>query len=382
MIKILQVIGGMGSGGAETLIMNLYRNIDRSKIQFDFVVHTAKPQFYDDKIKKLGGQIFSVPRYRIYNVISYKKWWERFFVDHPEYKVVHGHIGSTATIYLGIAKKYGCFTIAHSHNTKNEKLSLRDIVWNVHSYPTRYKADYFFACSFPAAIDRFGKKIANSKRCRVFNNAIDVERFKYSPEKRHEIRELYKIGERDFVIGHVGRFSKQKNHEFLIEIFMQVYRIETDTKLLLVGTGELEDDIKKKCKKLNISDSVIFAGTTDHIEKFYSAMDIFCFPSLWEGFGNVTIEAQTNGLFCVVSDKLPDHADISAGLFEKLSPLKSADVWAERILSRRDHKRRTDIADHTRRAGFDILKEAMRLSCFYNSVYERYKNRMQKIEQR
>lgn len=145
MIKILQVIGGMGSGGAETLIMNLYRNIDRSKIQFDFVVHTAKPQFYDDKIKKLGGQIFSVPRYRIYNVISYKKWWERFFVDHPEYKVVHGHIGSTATIYLGIAKKYGCFTIAHSHNTKNEKLSLRDIVWNVHSYPTRYKADYFFA---------------------------------------------------------------------------------------------------------------------------------------------------------------------------------------------------------------------------------------------
>ena len=199
MIRILQVFHGMDCGGAETMIMNLYRHIDRTKVQFDFLVHTTKKCFFDDEIRKLGGNIYSVPYYKITNGRRYKAALNQFFASHTEIKIVHGHLGSCAHIYLQIAKQHGCYAIAHSHNTKPKGFSLKNLLYRIFTYKTRKIADYFFGCSAAAAEYRFGYKIAHSNKCDVLKNAIDVRKFAYSEDYRKEIRDEFNL-ENKFVI--------------------------------------------------------------------------------------------------------------------------------------------------------------------------------------
>jgi hypothetical protein len=222
MIRVLQVFHGMDCGGAETMIMNLYRHIDRSKVQFDFLVHTTKKCFFDDEIRQLGGNIYSVPYYKITNGRQYIKALDDFFKAHPEIKIVHGHLGSCSHIYLQKAKQHGCYAIVHSHNTKPKDFSLKNGLYRLFTYKTRKVADIFFGCSLAAAEYRFGKKIAHSNRCSILKNAIDVNKFAYSDVYRNEIREEFNLGKK-FVIGHVGRFNAQKNHTFLIDIFKAIH---------------------------------------------------------------------------------------------------------------------------------------------------------------
>lgn len=193
-IRVLHVIGIMNRGGAETMIMNLYRHIDRSKVQFDFVENSSEPAIFDEEIISLGGRIYRCPHYNGKNHFTYAKWWNEFFQAHSkEYPIVHGHLGSTAAIYLAIAKKYGVYTIAHSHNT-NANRSLQQVAYAVYSFPTRFVADHFFACSAEAARDRFGRKISeNHQLCQVLKNAIDLQQFFISASNREYIRKKYAI---------------------------------------------------------------------------------------------------------------------------------------------------------------------------------------------
>ena len=202
-IRILHVLTAMNFAGTETLLMNLYRNIDRSQIQFDFAVTADHECAYDAEIQRLGGRIIHYPLYRGVNHFSYVSWWTHFFKNHPEYYIIHGHIGSTAAIYLHIANKFGRFTIAHSHSTSSHRVNLHDMLYCVFSYPTRYVADYFMGCSRDALIDRYGKGI--------LNNGIDARKYIYSKETRNNVREEIHISEDEIVIGTVGRLTPPQN---------------------------------------------------------------------------------------------------------------------------------------------------------------------------
>lgn len=366
-IRVLQVIWKMDRGGAETMIMNLYRQIDKSKVQFDFVVHTNQKGAYDDEIMNLGGKIYRIPRFRGTNILSYYNAWNQFFIDHKEYKIIHGHIGSCASIYLKIAKKFGLFTIAHSHNTKNTESGLKSKFYPIFVYPTRYIADYFFGCSKMAGIDRYGEKVANSDKFTVLNNAIFVKDFIYSREVRKNFRKQLNI-EGKFVLGHVGRFSPQKNHQRLIDIFKAVHDKNEKAVLLLVGDGELRKSIEDKVEKLGLLNNVIFAGVRTDISQIMQAMDVFIFPSLYEGLGIVAIEAQAAGLPCIVADTIPQEAYVT-DLIKCISLKESVYIWAEAILKYDNGYNRRNSYKEVKDRGYDINDTAKWVEKFYQTKW-------------
>lgn len=369
MIRILHVIGAMGSGGAEAMIMNYYRHMDRTKIQFDFVVHTEEKQFYDDEITRLGGRIFRTEKYNVKNYFSYKKWWNDFLKSHMEYRIVHGHIGSSAPVYLQEAKKAGRIAIAHSHSAGAETFSIKNFIWKINSFPTRYIAEYFFACSKKAAENRFGKYVGNSEKTLVLKNAVDCERFRYSEKKRLSMRKKLGI-ENNFVIGHVGRFTEAKNHSFLIEVFRNVLKENEDARLLLVGGGELEHSVRELCEEKGILQAVIFAGVHKNTEDYYAAMDVFCFPSIFEGLPCALIEAQASGLPCVIADNISEEVNIGADLISKINLSKSSSDWTEEILKMKDYVRK-DTKEYVIHSGYDIETTARQLAEFYINLRER-----------
>lgn len=360
MIRVLQVFHGMDCGGAETMIMNLYRHIDRSKVQFDFLVHTAKKCFFDDEIRQLGGNIYSVPYYKITNGNQYKKALDEFFNAHPEIKIVHGHLGSCAHIYLKKAKQHGCYAIAHSHNTKPKGFSFKNCMYRLFTYKTRGIADYFFGCSVAAAEYRFGEKIARSNRCGILKNAIDVNKFAYSESYRNEIREEFNLGNK-FVIGHVGRFNTQKNHAFLIDIFKAVHDQRPDSVLMLVGTGDLMLTIKQKVKSLGLNESVIFTGLRSDVHKMMSAFDVFLFPSLYEGLPVTLVEAQAAGLPVVCSDVITGEISITSSV--AFLPLGNEKIWSENVVKK--NKKLDNQCDLIQQNGYDINSSASFLTGFY-----------------
>lgn len=358
-VRILHVIGVMNRGGAETMVMNLYRNINRDKVQFDFVEHTAERAVFDDEIEQLGGRIYHCPKFTGKNYFAYRKWWDDFFkTNGSDYQIVHGHIGSTAAIYLAAAKKYGKYTIAHSHNT-NGNISAKEIMYRALSQRVRNVADFFFACSNPAGRDRFGNKI----EFQILNNAIDTNQYAFSKAVRDEVRKEFNLSD-ELVVGHVGRFSGQKNHDFLIDIFAQIKKEKPTAKLLLVGDGAEKNNIKNKVHQLQLDDSVIFTGVRSDVNRLLQAMDIFVFPSFFEGLPVTMVEAQAAGLPCVISDKVPDECIITDNLVTVKSLSDSCEEWARHILNRVNTVR-IDTSDQIKEHGFDISETSKWLEEFY-----------------
>lgn len=362
-IRILHVIGSMNRGGAETMIMNLYRNIDRESVQFDFVQNEGAPAAFDEEIQTLGGRIYHCPRYRGTNHFCYSKWWKQFFAAHPnEYIIVHGHIGSTAAIYLSIAKQYGAFAIAHSHSAGKGNLLYRMI-----SFPTRYIADYFFACSKDAGVSRYGKVVGTDRnRCQVLNNAIETQKFLYSPVVQKNMRKKLHIPDSAVVVGHVGRFVEAKNHLFLIEVFEQVQKKRKDSVLLLIGDGELREQIETVVAEKQLTESVLMTGVQPNVWDYYQAMDVFVFPSIYEGLPVSMVEAQTAGLPCLVSANVPLDSKMT-DVVDFISLEQGAAVWAEHIL-RRSEEGRYDTLSEVQKAGFDVSFTAQWLEDFYMKV--------------
>lgn len=362
-IRVLHVIRLMNHGGVESMIMNLYRNIDRTKVQFDFVQNSNEPAVYDDEILSLGGRIYHCPHYNGKNHFAYTRWWHSFFRAHPgEYPIVHGHLGSTAAIYLSIAKKYGCYAIAHSHSAGAGSLKFR-----LFSYPTRYVADHFFACSAEAAAARYGGRVAgNSEKCKIINNAIDAVKFTFDPESRKRLRQELEIPEDTLVVGHLGRFRQEKNHLFLLEVFHEIHRNNPKTLLLLVGDGELRQEIEARIQELELADKVILAGARSNTWDYYNAMDVFVLPSLYEGVPVSLVEAQASGLSCIVSANVPDESAITE-LVQFVSLEEGAVHWSQRILAAARITRR-DMTQQIRAAGFDIQTTACALKDYYMEV--------------
>lgn len=350
-VRVLQVFSQMNRGGAETMIMNLYRNINRSKVQFDFIVHTDKKCAYDDEILSLGGKIFRVPRYNGKNHFQYIKTWKEFFITHPEYNIIHGHVRSTASIYLKIAKKFGLTTIAHSHSTSSGN-GIPGIVKLIFQYPIRYMADYLFACSKSAGEWLYGKRVWEKKNFFILNNAIETNKFLFNINKRDFIRNELQIQDK-FVIGHVGRFHPLKNHEFLIDIFNEVYKKHENSVLVLIGDGEKKNYIKQKINRLGLNKNVIFTGIRSDVHDLLQAFDVFVFPSLYEGLPVTLIEAQASGLPCIVSDKITTEVKVT-DLIKFISLDKNAEYWAEEILKTKNSEFRPNTMNQIIQSGYDV----------------------------
>ena len=354
-IRVLHVVTYMGRGGLETMIMNYYRHIDRSKVQFDFLTHRDEKWDYDDEIESLGGRIYHLPRLNPFSP-KYLKSLDDFFRDHKEYDIVHCHQDCLSGIVLKYAKKNGVpFTIAHSHNANQDKNLKYLIKLAAKRNITKY-ADYLFACGKEA-----GRWMFNTDDFTILNNAIDTESYIYDEEKSLNMRNKLGI-ENKFVVGHVGRFRHQKNHSFIIDIFKKVSEIRDDALLMLVGDGELMEDMKNKVSSLGLDDKVMFLGSRSDVSDLMQAMDVFIFPSLYEGFPLTMIEAQSSGLNCIISDKIPQECIISKNV--KIVGLdKSCTDWANEVINMDNRKRNQ--CKEIENNKYDIKSNALWLEDFY-----------------
>lgn len=332
--RVLHVVPNMNSGGIENLIMNIYRKIDRDKLQFDFIVHYNKKGVFDDEIEQLGGKIYRFPVMENKNLLKYIKNLNKFFKTHKEYKVVHGHMASLAYIYLGVAKKNGVpVRIAHSHGTSHLK-SLKGYCKYIMFKFAKYNANYYYACSTEAGIYLFGK----NSEFEFIPNAIELDKFSYSEKIRKEVRKELKLDNK-IVIGHVGRFNLQKNHNFLIDIFKAISEKNKNCVLLLIGVGELEERIKQKIKDYNLDNRVLMLGLRSDVDKLYQVMDIFLMPSLFEGLPLTGVEAQASKLKCIFSSSITKEVRITDNVeFADLS--LGAEKWAEIVLNNIKYDRR------------------------------------------
>jgi len=360
--RILQVIGSLNNGGSQAMILNLYRSIDRTKVQFDFIVDHPKEMYLADEVKSLGGRIYFLPTFTGFNIKEVCAAWETFFNSHPEYRIIHTHVRSYAAIYLGIAKKHGLVTISHSHSTSSGE-GFKAAVKNVLQIRLRYVSDYMFSCSEQAGVWLYGKKAAASPRHFVLNNAIDTKKYIYSHDKAKAERSVLGIPEDSLVLGHVGRFIKVKNQSFVIEVFSKVHELYSDSYLLLVGDGEMLKEAKEKVKSLSLEKYVIFTGQSRKVPELMMATDVLVFPSLFEGLPVTLVEAQASGLPCVISDTVDAKSDMT-GLITRLSLSEPCFSWANAVIeAKTDHRRDTskEISD----GGYDITTTAKWLSDFY-----------------
>lgn len=368
MIKILNVLGLVTKGGVEKLLENLYANMNSDIIKGDIAHHGFKSGYRGDECLQ-GFDKYLVPSYYTFNAFAYRRWWKRFIKEH-HYDIVHVHYLDSAFLYLDLFKKEGTIVVLHSHNTRRNPPNLALYISEAQAYWARFMADYAFACSQQASIDRLGKDLTFSGKTKILKNGCDTSRFYYSAESRKQIREALGISNA-FVLGHIGRFNYQKNHEFLIEIFEKVRVQESSSVLLLIGEGEERHRIEKIVEEKGLTSSVRFLGLRDDIPDLLNAMDVFILPSHFEGLPLVLIEAQATGLLCFCSPEAAQkEADIKVGLL-KIIPLNiGAAEWADRIIKERNYERK-DQKSAIKREGFDIKEEALALQDFYLRVTDR-----------
>lgn len=326
-IRVAQVIGKANSGGVESCIMNYYRNIDKTKIQFDFLVENTCKIINKDKIEAMGGKVIIIPPYT--KIFKYIKELKRIFKE-GNYDIVHSNMNalSVFTLFAAWLAKIKV-RIAHSHSTTNKKEWKKNLIKNILRPFSKVFATDYFACSELAGRWLFGNRTFNKGKVTIINNAIEVDKFLFNEEVRNQMRKELNIEDK-FVIGHVGRFVEQKNHTFLIDIFYEVQKERPNSILLLVGDGPLYNEIYQKVEKLGILDKVIFAGVHKHPERYYQAMDVFILPSLYEGLPVVGIEAQANTLPCLFADTITKEILINRNV--KMIDLENCSEWKINIL--------------------------------------------------
>ena len=368
-VKVLYFVDRLLRGGIQTFVYENIKHMDRNKVQIDFLLLDDGNKYeMEDDLKELGCNIYKLKGMWINKVtdfFKYGKMLDEFFSKNNDYKVVHLHSSSKNYLVLKYAKKYNIkVRIAHSHNidfqTKN---ILKKLMGDFLKIPLKRYATDYFACSEIAGEWLFGKKIVKSDKFKVVHNAVDLEKFKFNNEIREKIRKELNVDSDTLLIGHVGRFTQQKNHDFLIDIFNEIHKINQNTKLLLIGTGIKENEIKEKVKSLNLQDSVIFEGFKTNVDEYMFAMDIFLFPSNFEGLGLVLIEAQAAGLPCYTSkDVVPTEAKVS-NLLHYISLNNPAQEGAKLIFS--NSNCRLNVFKSIKDFGYDIEDTSLFLQKFY-----------------
>lgn len=330
-IRVLQIMGIVCGGGVESVIMNYYRNIDRTKVQFDFAIDGYEKSLLDDEILSLGGRVYKVEPYSR-NIFKYIYQIYRIEKDN-NYEIVHSNMNTLAVFSLFAAWLAGAkVRILHNHSTAVKSEKLRFVMKYILRPFAPIFANRYMACSFLAGEWMYGKKKMQSGEVKVLNNAIDVDKFAYNPETRKRLRYELNIDEDTLVIGHVGRFMYQKNHDFLIDIFKEIHKERKKAILLLIGDGPLRQTIEEKVKNFNLQDNVKFLGLRKDMKDLYNVMDVFVLPSWYEGLPVVSVEAQANGLLCFVSDKVSKECNLSNSM-RFISLDENAKSWSKEILN-------------------------------------------------
>ena len=327
-IRVLHVFAALDSGGVANFVMNTYRAIDRSKVQYDFALSSGAKGLMDEEAESLGGRLFYFDNSRgfLENIksILYKK---------GPFDVVHSHVFFYSGLVLWEARRAGIpVRIAHAHNayTGNSRSMGRRAYESIMQWLIKINATHMLGCSKKACQYLFGSNSLRDQRVMVLLDGIDLERFAFDQKIRNTIREACGV-ENKFVVGHVGHFNAAKNHKKILSVFSEVARNRNDSVLLLVGDGELEETVQNLVRELLLTERVIFAGAHKDVETYYQAMDVFLFPSKYEGFGMAMIEAQANGLSCVASDVVPKETDAN-GRTIYLPLIESDKEWGKAVM--------------------------------------------------
>ena len=363
MIRILHSVSNMDRGGIETMLMNFYRNVDRETVQFDFLCNKPAKGDYDEEIRSMGGNLYVSPGFPSYR--KYLSFMTDLFRAHPEYRIIHTHNGALMLYALESAKQNGIpVRIAHAHATavpfgiKNElKKLMRPMI--------KYVATDYWGCSDAAGKFYFSEKRWNSGH-QLIHNAINVDDFAFNSEARAAIRRQYGFGDK-FILGHIGRLTPQKNQKMILDIFAEMHKLNPNTHLVMVGTGELEEMMKAHTAELGITDAVTYTGVQTNVNEWYSAFDVFIMTSINEGLPVVAVEAQASDLPCVLSSSITSEVKVTDNVL-------SLDIhdeplhWAKEILAL-ERKERSSRAEDLRKAGYDIRFEAKRMQDLYLSLY-------------
>ena len=329
-VRILHVLGGMNRGGAETWLMHVLRHIDRERFRMDFLVHTTVSCAYDDEVRALGSRI--IPCLRPSRPWQYARSFRRIMRECGPYDVVHSHVHQYSGFVLRLARHAGVpMRIAHSHADipRAQTPALRRLYLSLMEHWVRTHASLGLACSAPAAADLFGPTWQNDGRWRVLRCGIDLTPFREGAD-RDAVRSELGIPPDAFVIGHVGRFHEQKNHPYIPEVAALVMRRAPNTRLLLIGDGPLRPAIERQAADMGLADRLLFAGVRSDVPSLMTGvMDVFVFPSLWEGLPVTLLEAQAAGLACLISDVITEEADVVPGLVCRMSLAQPPSAWAQ-----------------------------------------------------
>ena len=361
-LRVLHVVVNMNRGGAETFIMNVYRNIDRSKIQFDFL--TCREGVFDEEITRLGGRIHRIPYVTDVGHFKYMKQLDSFFQKHNTYRIVHAHMDKMSGLVLRAAKKAEIpIRISHSHSTESEgTIFIKLYKWYIGLF-IRANVTNSIACSNNAA-----KWLFNNQSVKIVKNGINPEAFNYSAKQREQIRSILGINKDTFVVGHIGRFSPIKNHKYLINLFSKYLKHNRNGLLLLVGDGPLRKELEEQVQQLNIREKVIFTGVRSDVSDLIQSMDVLVFPSIHEGLPVTLIEAQGSGLPCIISDTISTEVDLGLNLIEFLS-LENFGEWIKRLISLSEEKIiRTSNLETFVQQGYSIKETATDLKEYYLSL--------------
>ncbi len=376
--RILQVLTIMDRGGAESMIMNYYRNIDRDKVQFDFLVHRKQKGAFDDEIKSLGGNIYRLDPISPFFPKKYYTQLRNFFNEHKEYQVIHSHLNTFSCFPLKIAKEFNIpCRIAHAHIALDrvslatfftQKESFKEILKKVVKFQLRKKvkndATHYFSCGDKAGKWLFGK----STPFVMMNNAIDTKKFSYDTSIEKTYRKEFNFGSDELVIGHVGRFSSQKNHAFLLQIFASLLEKKSNCRLVCIGDGPLRESLEKQAENLSIIDKVHFLGVRTDIPQLLQMLDVFVFPSFYEGLPVTLIEAQAAGLKILASDTITTEVHLTEDI-EFLSIDQPAIVWADKI-SKIEIGAKNDNTDLIIKGDYDIVSNTKNIQEFYKEQTE------------
>lgn len=361
MIRVLHIGVSDTLGGIETFVINLYRNINRNQIQFDFVDFSQNGICFADEIKSLGGKIYKVcPRRK--NIIKNKNELSSII---KKYNIIHYHTNTLSySLPIRLAQRNNKQIIVHSHNDWKEKKYISKLLHYLNYYTLGAKNETQFACSDLSARWLFGSK----NNAIMINNSIDTKKYIYNPEVRNSIRKELAL-EESLIMGTVGRFSYQKNHNFLLKIFKAVYEMDESAVLLLIGDGPLKEEIEKKARELGIYNKIYFLGIKNNVNDYLQAMDVFLLPSFYEGLPIVVVEAQAAGLKSFISDKITRQIDITS--LVNYMPIDKPEEWAKEIIRQREYNRENTY-NNIYNACFDIESLCDKLQNKYEEINHKY----------
>ena len=365
-IRVASVIGRYIGGGVEAVTINYYRNIDKNKVQLDFICDEDSTNIPYEEIEKMGGKVIIIPSYS--KPFKYHKALKRVLKE-GNYKIIHSNINTLSVFSLFAAKCAGVqVRIAHSHSTTNKKETKKNLMKQILRPFSKVFATDYMCCSELAGRWLFGNKEYDKGNVYLLNNAIDLDKFKYNESLRKKKRKELGIKDDTLVIGHIGRFVAQKNHDYLIDIFNEIHKKNNNSILLLAGQGPLMEDIKNKVKELNLEDSVKFLGQRNDANELYQAFDVFLLPSLYEGLPVVGVEAQAAGLLCYLSDDMTKETKV-LNITKFMSLNNTPEEWADNILDDVKKYKRIDTSKEMTAKNFNIKEEAKKLEEYYLNLY-------------